>query len=68
MHIKTVSFMSFAAPLKKTENEIGQHSQADPSSTTGQKIGQHSRWGFSTLDRKVETHPSRANRDYFSYA
>jgi hypothetical protein len=31
--------MSFAAPLKKNENGIGQHSQADPSSTTGQKIG-----------------------------
>jgi hypothetical protein len=30
----------------------------------GKKMGlaMHSRWDFSTLDRKVETHPSRANR------
>jgi hypothetical protein len=32
----------------------------------GKKLGlaMHSRWGFSTLDRKVETRPSRANRAY----
>jgi hypothetical protein len=32
----------------------------------GKKSGlaMHSRWDFSTLDRKVETHPSRANRPY----
>jgi hypothetical protein len=32
----------------------------------GKKLGltMHSRWDFSTLDRKVETHPSRANRAY----
>jgi hypothetical protein len=33
----------------------------------GKKMGlvMYSRWGFSTLDRKVETrHPSRANRAY----
>jgi hypothetical protein len=27
-------------------------------------LAMHSRWGFSTSDRKVETHPSRANRAY----
>jgi hypothetical protein len=32
----------------------------------GKKLGlaMRSRWGFSALDRKVETHPSRANRAY----
>jgi hypothetical protein len=34
--------------------------------TRGKKLGlaTHSRWGFSTLDRKAETRPSRANRAY----
>jgi hypothetical protein len=53
--------MSFAAPLKENENMTGQHSQADPSSTTGQTAFD----GVSVAQigtGKIETHPSRANR------
>ena len=65
--IKTVGFMSFAAPLKKMKTGLASIAiRTRVRRRRGKKLGlaMHSRWGFSTLDRKVETHPSRANRAY----
>jgi hypothetical protein len=36
--------------------------------SASQGLATHSRWGFSALDRKVETHPSRANRAYHGHS
>jgi hypothetical protein len=58
--------MSFAAPLKKNETGLASIVRRTRVRRRGKKLGlaTHSRWGFSTLDRTVETHPSRANRTY----